>query len=102
MPLRSMSFLKRRRAAPIGSRSWTRIRKVIRPPFKREAALPHGGRHFDSILGGTGGSSGKGRCRRKKEQHRTQSTPCQHIITDAAGEGSDFPAERAGAGLPPA
>src|SRR5262245_41085443 len=33
MPLRSINFLKRRRANPIGSLSCTRIRKGIRCPF---------------------------------------------------------------------
>src|SRR5438128_2067767 len=33
-PLRSSSFLKRRKAAPSGSRSWTRIRRGIISPSK--------------------------------------------------------------------
>jgi hypothetical protein len=32
MPLRSSNFLKRRKAKPIGSRSWTRIRKGMLSP----------------------------------------------------------------------
>src|SRR5205823_4144166 len=38
MPLRSMSFLNRRSASPIGSLSWTRIRKGIRDPFQATPA----------------------------------------------------------------
>src|SRR5262249_32506887 len=44
-PLRSSSFLKRRKAAPIGSRSCTRIRRDMLPP-SRSAAWARPGVEF--------------------------------------------------------
>src|SRR2546427_500926 len=40
MPLLSSSFLNRRKASPIGSRSWTRIRKGIRSSIDLRSSEP--------------------------------------------------------------